>query len=205
MITVATLLWDPTPDSFAFSRCYNETWVEKLYRGFARNLTQPFRFVCYTDYFRDFAEPIAQEPIAGRLGYSACIEPYKLGVPMILVGLDTIVTGNVDHLADYCLTEKRLAVPLDPYDARQVCNGVALVPAGHASIATEHDGKVNDMEWIRLHRPAVIDDLFPGQVQSYKVHIKSNGLRDTRIAYFHGEHKAHQEYQTTPWIREHWR
>lgn len=205
MITIATLLWDPTEASFDFSRCYDETWVEKLYRGFARNLTLPFRFVCFTDRPRDFCEPIDQELIRGRLDYSACIEPYRLGEPMILVGLDTIVTGNCDHLAMYCLEADRLAVPLDPYAPHQVCNGVALVPRGHEHIATTHDGHTNDMDWIRRHEPAVIDRLFPGQVLSYKAQVKPLGLGGARIVYFHGLEKPHQEYSRVGWIREHWR
>lgn len=205
MITVATLLWSPNANSFDFSRAYDETWVEKLYRGFARNLSMPFRFVCFTDRPRDFCEAIDQEPIRGRLDYSACIEPYGLGEPMILVGLDTVVTGNCDDLALYCLTRTRLAVPLDPYAPHQVCNGVALVPPGHQHIAIAHDGRTNDMDWIRQHDPAVIDTLFPGQVLSYKVHVKPRGLGDARIVYFHGAEKPHEIYHNTPWLREHWR
>lgn len=205
MITIATLIWDANEASYDFSRMYDESWVEKLYRGFARNLTLPFRFVCFTDRKREFAEPIEQEFIEGAKDYSACIEPYRLGEPMILVGLDTVVTGNCDHLAMYCVEGKRLAVPLDPYDPRVVCNGVALVPREHQHIAIAHDGRTNDMDWIRAQDPAVIDALFPGQVQSYKVHVKGRGLGDTRICYFHGEEKPHQEAPRVNWIREHWR
>ena len=205
MITIATLFWQANDASYDFSRAYDETWVEKLYRGFARNLTRPFRFVCFTDRTRDFCEPIDQEPIRGRLDYSACIEPYRLGEPMILVGLDTIVTGNCDALADYCMTADRFAVPLDPYAPQRVCNGVALVPRGHQRIALEHDGKTNDMEWVRRFSPGVIDHLFPGHVASYKVHVKPRGLGDARIVYFHGLEKPPEIYQTTPWVREHWR
>jgi len=205
VITIGATIWDPNPASFSFSRCYDESWVEKLYRGFARNLTLPFRFVIFTDKERKFCEPIEQEPLYPPHDYTACIQPYRLGVPMILVGLDTVVTGNCDHLAMYCLEAKRLAVPRDPYEPRVVCNGVALVPAGHERVALDHDGKTNDMDWIRAHRPAVLDDLFPGQVQSYKVHVKGRKLGDARIVYFHGEEKPHQEYASTPWIREHWR
>lgn len=205
MITVATLFWQANDASYDFSRAYDETWVEKLYRGFARNLTRPFRFVCFTDRPREFCEPVEQEPIRGRLDYSACIEPYRLGEPMILVGLDTVITGNCDALADYCMTAERFAVPLDPYNPRQVCNGVALVPRGHERIALEHDGQTNDMEWVRRFSPAVIDQVFPGQVASYKVHVKPRGLGDARIVYFHGLEKPPEIYQTTPWVREHWR
>jgi hypothetical protein len=49
---------------------------------------------------------------------------------------------------------------------------------------------------------SMIDDLFPGQVRSYKGHVRQNGLGDTRICYFHGELKPHQIDE--PWIREHW-
>ena len=204
MITIATLLWSPNENSYGFSRMYDETWVEKLYRGFARNLSLPFRFVCFTDRPRDFCEPIDQERIEGRLDYSACIEPYRLGEPMILVGLDTVVTGNCDELAYYCLTGKRLAVPLDPYAPHQVCNGVALVPRGHQHIAIAHDGRTNDMDWIRQHDPAVIDHMWPGQVLSYKVQVKPMGLGGARLVYFHGHSKPHQ-LGHVGWIREHWR
>ncbi len=36
MLTVATLFWQPNVASRDFSRCYDESWVEKLYRGFRR-------------------------------------------------------------------------------------------------------------------------------------------------------------------------
>lgn len=202
MITVATLIWDANDASFDFSRMYDESWVEKLYRGFERNLTVPWRFVCYTDRERPLNPGIEQKQITGRLDYSACIEPYRMNVPMILVGLDTVVTGNCDHLADYCLTADRIAVPLDPYNPRQVCNGVALVPAGFGAVGWGHDGRTNDMDWIRAQNPEVIDELFPGQVVSYKGHVRDRGLGDARIVYFHGEEKPHEI--TDGWVRRAW-
>lgn len=190
MLTVCTLLWDSNESSLSFSRAYTEEWVEKLYRGFARNLTRPFRFVCFVDRERQFKEPIEQEFLSvSRPSYANCIEPYRLGVPMILVGLDTVVTGNCDALADYCMTAKRLAVPRDPYNPNIVCNGVALVPAGWERVALDHDGRTNDMDWIRAHNPDVIDELFPGAVRSFKVHVKSSGLEKAAIVYFHGDEK----------------
>lgn len=203
MITVATLLWDPNGDSLPFSRMYDETWVERLYRGFARNLTRPFRFVCFTDRPRGFVEPICQRAIDGRPGYASCIQPYRLDEPMILVGLDTVVTGNCDHLADYCLAAGAVALPRDPYALHQACNGVALVPGGkRAEIFDGHRGE-NDMEWLRSKPHAFLDDLFPGHVVSFKGSVKSRGLGDARIVYFHGLEKPHE--LNLPWVREHWR
>jgi hypothetical protein len=202
VIHVVTLLWAPNRHSFDFSRMYDESWVEKLYRGFNRNLTQPFRFVCFVDREREFAEDIVQVPIRGVPSYASCIQPYELGKPMILVGLDTVVTGNCDHLAEYALTQRRFAMPRDPFYPHLVCNGVGLVPEGHDRVAWDHLGQ-NDMDWIRANNPAVIDDIFPGHVVSFKGHVQANGLGNARIVYFHGEHKAHE--LDDDWIKEHWR
>lgn len=203
MLTVATLFWQPNKNSRDFSTMYSEEWVEKLYRGFARNLSKPFRFVCFTDRLRNFKEPIEQEPISASVpDYGTCIEPYALGVPMILVGLDTVVTGNVDHLAEFCLTSDRLALPRDPFHPKIACNGVALVPWGQGKIGRDHRGE-NDMEWVRKFPHHFIGDIWPGHVESYKGTVKRNGLGDTRIVYFHGKEKPH-ELPNVGWLKEHW-
>jgi len=202
-LAVCTLLWDSNKHSRSFSQAYNETWVERLYRGFSRNLTAPFDFICFTDRLRTFSESISQLRLSSdQPDYGHCIEPYTLGRPMILVGLDTIVTGNVDHLANYCLSAEKFALPLDPYNPSQCCNGVALVPEGHGHIGTNWRGQ-NDMVWVRRFDHAVIDQLFPGQVVSYKGHVKQNGLGDARVVYFHGDSKPHELDER--WIDQHWR
>ena len=202
MLAIVSLLWDANRNSESFSTCYTEEWVEKLYWGFERNLTREFEFILYTDRQREFTVPVTQYRLpAIAPNYGHCILPYRMGRPMILVGLDTIVTGNIDHLADYCMTAERFACPRDPYWPERVCNGVALVPAGHEHIGLEWDG-ANDMEWVRKYSPLVIDDLFPEQVVSFKGHVKQRGLGDARIVYFHGEEKPHQ--LDLDWVRQHW-
>lgn len=205
VLTVATLLWQPNKASRDFSRCYDETWVEKLYRGFRRNLTLPFRFTVFVDRAYTFAEAdIEQIALSDpEPSYGTCIEPYRLGTPMILVGLDTIVAGNIDHIADHCLHTDRPAYPVDPYNQRQVCNGVGLIPAGCQMMGLAHRGE-NDMEWVRRFPHERIDAIFPGEVQSYKGHVKRRGLGDARIIYFHGQEKPHQ-LGHVDWIKQHWR
>lgn len=204
MLAVATLFWQPNVASRDFSRCYDESWVEKLYRGFRRNLTVPFRFICYVDRPYRFAEPDIEQAriLEPEPNYSTCIVPYRMGVPMILCGLDTIVVGNVDHMAEYCLSDNRFALPRDPYHPNIACNGVALVPAGHQLIGTAHEGE-NDMEWVRKFPHRLLDNEFPGQVVSYKGHVERRGLGDARIVYFHGERKPHQ-LPHVQWVKEHW-
>ncbi len=204
MLTVATLLWDANDASMAFSRCYDESWVTKLHDGFNRNLNRLFRFVLFTDRERRLPAHIEQVRLKTRQpDYSTCIEPYRFGVPMILVGLDTIVTGNIDHLADYCLAADAIALPRDPYAPQRACNGVALVPEGQQGVWRNWRGE-NDMDWMRQQDHVFIDDVFPGQVVSYKGQVRDRGLGDARIVYFHGQEKPHQ-LPDVPWIQENWR
>lgn len=203
VLTIATLLWDANEASQSFSRIYDERWVEKLYRGFARNLTVPFRFVCFTDRPRSFIEPIGQHQIRNaKPGYADCIQPYEIDGPMILVGLDTVVCGDCDGLADYCFDGDRIALPRDPYNPGQACNGVSLVPAGWSRIASEHRGE-NDMVHVRRYPHQILDDEFPEQVVSFKGQVERHGVGDARIVYFHGEKKPHQ-LKDHPLIRDHW-
>ena len=201
-LIIAACIWEPNDNSLPFSRMYDEAWVEKLYRGFKRHCTVPFEFVCFNDKDRMFDEPIHQTRLTGDLNYGALIEPFVLNEPTIICGLDTIVTGNIDPLANYCLEAGKIAVPRDPFFPQMVCNGVALVPGGHAWVYDDWNGE-NDMDYIRSLDVEVIDDIFPGQVVSYKGHVKAYGLDDARIVYFHGEEKPHQ--LDHDWIDREWR
>lgn len=203
MLTVCTLFWQANKHSHSFSTAYDESWVEKLYRGFARNLTVPWRFVCYTDRERSFGWPIEQVRLKSKEpSYADCIQPYEMGVPMILVGLDTIVTGNIDHLARYCMTADTIALPRDPYMPSRSCNGVALVPKGMEYIAADHRGQ-NDMEYLRSLPHKFADDLWPGEILSWKGHVEKSGLGNAKVVYFHGLRKP-PELLDNPIIKEHW-
>jgi hypothetical protein len=205
MLKIVTMLWDANDKSFGFSRCYDESWVKRLYDGFARNLTRPHQFVLFTDRRRDLGDRDVLQIIINAIepGYGSFVEPYRLDDAMILVGLDTVVTGNIDHLADYCLNANMIALPADPFHPTTVCNGVALVPAGQRNVFTRWAGE-NDMKWMRQQKYKVIDYLFPGHVVSFKGAAKGYGLRDARIVYFHGEEKPHQ-LGHLEWINRHWR
>lgn len=204
MLHVATCLWEANEHSQPFSRGYDESWVEKLYRGFRRNLTAPFRFVLFTDRGREFAEPIEQIRLHADVPHYGCfIEPYRLNAPMILVGLDTIVVRNIDHLAQFCLKDDRLALPRDPYQPQRSINGVALVPKNKRQIFDLWRGE-NDMDWLRKFPWTPIDDLFPGEVVSLKAHdVRGKGLQDARIVYMHGDPKPPALMQLD-WVKEHW-
>lgn len=214
MLHIATMLWDVDEHSYDFSRCYSEIWVERLFQAFRRHLSLPFVAVCFTDRRRLFSEGIYQEQIQlpREAGYGRFIEPFRLGVPMILVGLDTIVLGNIDQLAQWCMTGNKVALPRDPYQPARSINGVALIPAGHSGIyhrycellAISKTLRPTDMEFLRIQDTCFIDDMFPGDVISFKAHkVRTEGPKDAKIIYFHGRPKMH-ELPDDQLIKEHW-
>lgn len=208
MINIAVALWDANPLSKQFSRHYTEADVCALYRCFARNLTMPFRFICWSEKERDYAEPaIEQRRLRDeRPSYGSLTQCYELNEPTIMVGLDTVVVDNIDHIARYCLEATKPAVPMDPFKPERVCNGVTLVPAGNDWLWREWPGQ-NDMDWIidnwKAGRIVAFDKLFPGEIVSYKGHVERRGLEGVRICYFHGEKKCH-ELGHVGWIARHW-
>jgi hypothetical protein len=213
VLHIACCLWAPNHHSQPFSRCYDESWVERLYRGFARNLTRPFRFVCFTDRPRDLCAGVEQLRLrTATPGYGCLIEPFRLDarrVPLIVCGLDMVIVGNVDHLADWCARGDRIAAPRDPYRPERLINPVVLSPPGIGSRIFEAWSGENDMEWLRRFPWQPLDDLWPGQlaggVLSLKAHdVRRKGLQGACICYMHGTPKPHQLLHL-PWVREHWR
>lgn len=203
MLNVVSLLWDHNDQSQWFSRCYDEIWAVRLRDGFRRHLSIPHRFILFVDHRRDLPKDIIQVLLTtAKPNWHHCIEPFRLGEPMILCGLDTVVTGDCDHLGHYCLRGATILLPRDPYHPERACNGVCLVPVGFQSVWENWNGE-NDMEWMRKQPHSFIDDTYPGRVQSYKGHVKEKGLGNTRIVYFHGDEKPHQ-LTDVPWIQEHW-
>ena len=196
MLTVATVYHQGliVPD---WSTCYTPEWVDKLYRGVARNYTKPFRFVCLTDNAYKFQEDIETHSLWTTQWEKACIQLYGVQAKrLVLMGLDTIITGNVDHIFAY---NGPLAVPRDPYTPERACNGVVLCPTRTDIVARTG---ISDMRILDYFDKEWLDDLFPGQIKSYKVNVLPQGLGDARIVYFHGEPKPH--VLNDPWIQECW-
>lgn len=209
MLHVACCLWDKNEKSHWFSECYDESWVEKLYRGFRRNLSDPFRFVVFTDRERVFKEKaIEQERLqTATPDYGCLIEPFRLNEPTIICGLDMVVVRNLDHMARYCLTGERIALPGHPSNKakRGYINPVVFVPKAHRAVFDEWRGE-NDMAW--LNRRDVVDasEMWPGELLSLKLHAVPHGSHPpprARIIYMHGRSKPH-ELGHVGWIKEHW-
>jgi hypothetical protein len=205
-VVIASVLWDANDKSESWSRCYTDVWAERLFNGFRRNLTVPHRAVLFTDRERELPAWIEQiiDPGLGSNGYGDCVRPFALNEPMIFAGLDTLVVGECDKFARWCLETDRIALPRHPHQDVPI-NGIVLCPAGQRRIFDEWSGE-NDMEWMRRWPYHCINDLWPGKVVSWKAHVMGRKRipPKTRIIYFHGEPKMHQ-LTAHPLVRLHWR
>lgn len=78
------------------------SYVEKLARGVARNLTVPHRFVCLTDSVTPM-DGVETIPLRENWrGYWSKIELYRPGLfkgPVLYLDLDSVVVGSMDRLA----------------------------------------------------------------------------------------------------------
>lgn len=205
MLHIVTCLWQENDLSARFSRCFDESWVNKLFSSMRRNLTRPFRFVVLTDRERKFDAGIDQERLATAIPHYGClIEPFRFNEPTMICCLDMIILRNIDHLADYCLTADTVAAPRNPYDPAVVINPIVLAPAGHRYIYDNWRGE-NDMEWLRRQKTVFIDDMWPNDVVSLKAHkIRDEGVGNASIVYCHGTPKPHALLHLD-WVRQHWR
>lgn len=210
MITIVTVLFRPARimATTKNTAVYTPQWADKLYRGFKRNVTHPFRFVCITDQ-TGFREDIEAIPFTyeKHVGTWMCINEIfrpDLGIDRgLFCGLDTIVCKNVDPLTryygDFCMVQH----PRNP-DGR--LNPITLfsnagwiwdeymrspeeaVESSKTTSWSKHQG--SEMIWWSQINPDsdVIGDVWPeGKIYSYQMDHAS--LQDADIVYFHGEWK----------------
>ncbi|MAH50360.1 hypothetical protein CMI37_31350 [Candidatus Pacearchaeota archaeon] len=199
-VTVACHYYENGENTPSWAGCYTPEWVDKLYRGVARNYSKPFRFVCLADQPYSFDEPVEVLPLAHKVWETCGLQKYAVeGDRLVTMGLDTVIVGSVDHIFAY---KGDLAVPRDPYHKNHPCNAVVLCPTRKDIASVEGS---TDMRALDRFRFDWLDDLFPGNIVSYKVHLRDRGhdLGDARIVYFHGEPKPNQLKDN--WVLEHWK
>ncbi len=215
MLNVVTMLWDADEGTPPNSRCFDESWVEKLYGNFRRQLTRPFRFICFSEHWRrmnpDIEHAAILQPSRGGARWGRLLEPFRLNEPMILADLDTVIVGNIDHMADYTMGERVIVQPRNPYNAEESIAGFVLVPRGHRwvydSWVENHSFNGSNMEWLRQFKCNFFDTLWgDDEVVSLKAtDIRRKGLSPkTKVVFFHGSPKQNKLTQLD-WVRDNWR
>lgn len=90
---------------------YGPEYVNRLYRGIARNTSVPFRFFCYTEDGRDLIPEVAiirlrPDSRVVRQWYKLDFHcPRRVGLPLgakcLILDLDQIVLGNLDEVLNW--------------------------------------------------------------------------------------------------------
>jgi uncharacterized Rossmann fold enzyme len=181
-------------------------YVNILYEAVELNLSVPHKFVCFTDN-PDGIE-CETRPIQGN-GWFAKLFLFKEFTEgrVIFLDLDTVITGNIDHLAEYT---GDFALLRDFYKPDGYGSGVMLWRGGYGHQITDSfiaDGQPEieggDQVYIEsMVRADYVQDLFPEKIISYKAHATLGIPPKTSIVCFHGLPRPHQ---VDGWVKLFWK
>jgi hypothetical protein len=222
MITIVTFLWGDWGGQYATQ------YVNSLYYNIRKNTSRKFKFVCFSD----------RQPFNVNIKFKSMFETDKLKWNLRkqimhredpdLVGqifafdLDTIITGNLDDLFSY---RGKFGIVQGVYPNRKdrPAGGILSFPAGkyHRQIWREVISNykqlnqlTNGSERIMLdlllygERFSFWDQVYPGQILSYKEHInKGVDASNCRAVWFHGAPKPHELFgrKKDKWLTEIWK
>ena len=209
-ITVITTLFDGRQTSVPHTvGVYTPSWVDKLYRGIARNYKGKFDFICLTDQNYKFEEPIRNERLSMSVdlyGWLCLVDMYRPDLckgQRFTVGLDTIITGPIDNILNW---KNKIGLCTDPGQPHLICNAVTSASPEFCveywklwdwkktdwltecqmnfnSERTHRSVKApSEMEVLRTYYNDVdrLDEKFPYSILSYKKHIRQDrSLLDT--------------------------
>lgn len=182
-------------------------YVNILFDMVHRNISDkiPYTFICFTDLTEGLNPAIETRSLPENLiGWFNKLYLFKEGLfpdgdRIIYFDLDTVITGGLDDIIKY---EGDFAILKDFYHPRYA-PGMMLWRAGKMAEIWESYEKGNfptnlplgDLTWINMvlaDKPDVIQELFPWQVGSYKVHAQMAIPKGMRVVCFHGQPRPHE-------------
>lgn len=203
MLTIACFKWG------TWGGGRGAEYVNRLYNGVWNHLVRPFRFVCFTDDPTGFDKGVIVRPMGPDWNWNlrkmwAYSPDAGLAGRVLLLDLDTLVTGSLSDIADYggpfCDVE-------DFYEGQRLHGGaVVSFEAGSQIAARLWTPVVNQYEAInaavngseRYYYRMIMDqagdrwqDILPGQVVSSKVHCADGIPDNARLVCFHGVPRPH--------------
>ena len=232
MINIVCLKWGSK---------YNSDYVNKLYSAVDRNTSKSFKFWCVTENTQgldpnvrviDLDTSYGLEIWWNKIMLFSDSMPFAPGEQIFYVDLDTLITGNIDHM----LTDE---VP-DIVVLRDFYHGIAKTASniGSGLMSWKHGAYNNiwsefikdpqaairsvrphgDQHWIESQIRAWYywQDLFPDQVVSFKVHCGSGLPQNAKIVCYHGKPSIPDsavlytndykwKFGPQPWVLDHWR
>lgn len=205
---------------------YSPEWVDKLVAAIERNSSQRNEFYCLVDrHDYSFRERIIPVMIEGKIdGWSPMMETLRPEIcagPRMVLGLDTIVKGNIDAILEW---NGDCGLLDDPFEKGMICNGIGMYSqscVGRLWHLWEnrnrlfgrnelmYNGAISEMAFLRKtvgEECTKLNRLFPNQIQSYKAHWSKNDIHrriNARIVYFHGNPKP-PNIEEKELLLEHW-
>lgn len=203
-------------------KAYGPEYVNILYDMVSRNLPQGYegRFVCLTDDTEGLHENIKTIPLPDDLeGWWGKLYMFKRGLfndgdRILFMDLDTLIIGNIAEIANY---RGQFATLKDFFYPQQLGPAIIAWEAGSfaASIWEEWvaQGKprhpMGDLWWLNnldqgrfSKKIDKLQDLFPGQIVSYKADCHPYPPGGANIVCFHGQPKpdnCHEEWVKSVW------
>lgn len=220
---------------------YGPEYVNRLFGAVKRNLTKDFTFNCFTENPADLSGDICIQPLPFKGIDSWWNKLYLFSEEMPIKGqiffidLDTLITGNIDHLVD----PEGFVVLRDFYSER--ARGVSTTDMGSGLMAWDTtNGQPypeiwtkfiqnptasvkslrphGDQRWIQkfVHDRKYWQDLFPKEVVSFKVHCNKGLPSDAKVVCYHGKPSIPESIKQTnrvphftippqAWVKDHWR
>jgi len=206
------------------------TYINKLYNGVKRNLEQPFDFFCFTNELitsqidpEIVVRPIRKMPtnkgVLPRL-YMFSRQAGLFGHQVLAIDLDVVITGDLSDIANYdgefCARSK-----FAPGQKFKLDGDMMSFQAGKTNEKrlwepyAEDPDKVlqitggRERYWYRevfgVKGADRWDKVAPGQMVSYKRHVRTNNNQlpeDARIVSCHGEPRPHET--KFKWVVENW-
>jgi hypothetical protein len=187
---------------------YGPEYVNNLQWGVARNLSQPFRFVCLTD------DPAGvkwetldlDEPLSGWWHKVTLFKerPYGLTGRILFLDLDVVVTGSLDEMVDF---PSDFAIIRDYAKPNTYNSSAFLLKVGaRPQVWSGFNGDAvrrypGDQDWITAKAPGA--DLWPdGWTPSYKFgQLQEARPAGAKVVVFHGQPKPHE---CGGWVKGAW-
>ena len=234
-ITIVTTLFDGRNTSVPHTvGVYTPEWVDKLYRGIARNYSGTFDFICLTDKNYKFKEPIKNVRLTESVdeyGWMCMVDMYRPGLckgQRFTAGLDTIITGPLDDILNH---KTKIALCTDPIYPELVCNAVTSASPEFCeemwkmyqwkkkdwlrecllSLEVKDTNKVvivpSEMDVLRRYYndSEKLDVIFPFRILSYKISINHDRRLLGTSSIVYFHGTPKPHELNEPWIQAHWR
>lgn len=171
-------------------------YVTKLRHGIERRLSVPYAF-----------HVIEDTGLPGWWAKLAMFQPGRFSGRCLSLDLDTVCIGSLDHMANY---RGPFAMLTDFFYPDLLASGVMMWEAGEADhVWTTWDGcnrptfdERGDGPWVAQMMPNAkrLQQLFPGQIVSFKKHVCAGETGGARLVCFHGLPRPHQVHE----LMAHW-